>query len=796
MTELFEKSIRTLELPRVLELLAAQAVSAEAKARCLRIVPETEPEEVLRLQDQTDAARMMMGLRGSPSFSGVKPVAEALARADRGGTLNTRELLTIAGLLTAARRVREYFNDEAREKTAIDHLFLSLHGNRFLEDKIRNAILDEDEIADSASPELADIRRHMRQASAKSRQVLQKIISSPSYSKVLQEAIITQRDGRFVVPVKAEQKAALPGLVHDISSSGATLFVEPMGVVQANNELKELEAREKKEIERILAELSAGAASHQEDILWDYDALVHLDVIFARGQLSYQMDAGRPEIRRDGSISLRRARHPLLDPARAVPIDIELGGAFDTLVITGPNTGGKTVSLKTLGLLTLMAQCGLHIPAGGGSALSVYEGVLADIGDEQSIEQSLSTFSAHMVNIVHILEEADHRSLILFDELGAGTDPVEGAALAIAVIQHARQRGARIAATTHYAELKTFAMTTAGVENASCEFDVETLRPTYRLLIGIPGKSNAFAISRRLGLPDAVIETAREQMNTESVRFEDVLTQLEAKRQALEKEKAEADRLYRQREEDARKAREFREQMEKARERAAARGEAEAKRILREARSAADQVFSQLQELEKQQRKQADWQAANEARTGVRRQLNEAEEALNLRQSAPEPIPKPSRPIRKGDLVEFPGVRTPAEVVSVGKDGTLQLKAGALKMKAGAGEVRLIEDEERKAKKPAAAAFHSSAKVIRTVAAASELDIRGMETLEAEGVVDQFIDSAVMGRLETVTIIHGKGTGALRKAVHALLKRNKAVKSYRLGVYGEGEAGVTVVTLK
>ncbi len=581
MSELFDKSIRTLELPAVLELLAAQAISAEAKDRCRRLVPETEAEEVLRLQDQTDAARGMIGLRGSPSFSGVKPVAEALARADRGGSLNTHELLTIAGLLTAARRVREYFNEDAQEKTVIDHLFLSLHGNRYLEDRIKNSILDEDEIADSASPELADIRRHMRQAASKSRQVLQRIISSPSYAKVLQEAIITQRDGRFVVPVKAEHKGDLPGLVHDISSSGATLFVEPMGVVQANNELKELEAKEKKEIERILAELSAQAAAHQEDILWDYDALVHLDVIFARGQLSYKMDADRPEIRRDGSIFLRRARHPLLDQAKAVPIDIEVGGTFDTLVITGPNTGGKTVSLKTLGLLTLMAQCGLHIPAASGSAVSVFTGVLADIGDEQSIEQSLSTFSAHMVNIVHILEEADRRSLILFDELGAGTDPVEGAALAIAIIQHARQRGAKIAATTHYAELKTFAMTTAGVENASCEFDVETLRPTYRLLIGIPGKSNAFAISLRLGLPQEVIDTAKEQMNTESIRFEDVLTQLEAKRQALEKEKETVDRLLRQREEDARRAREFREQMERAKENARSRGEAEARRILR-----------------------------------------------------------------------------------------------------------------------------------------------------------------------------------------------------------------------
>ena len=796
MSELFDKSIRTLELPAVLELLAAQAVSAEAKDRCRRLTPETEAEEVLRLQDQTDAARAMIGLRGSPSFSGVKPVAEALARADRGGSLNTHELLTIAGLLTAARRVREYFNEDAQEKTVIDHLFLSLHGNRYLEDRIKNSILDEDEIADSASPELADIRRHMRQAASKSRQVLQRIISSPSYAKVLQEAIITQRDGRFVVPVKAEHKGDLPGLVHDISSSGATLFVEPMGVVQANNELKELEAKEKKEIERILAELSAQAAAHQEDILWDYDALVHLDVIFARGQLSYKMDADRPEIRRDGSIFLRRARHPLLDQAKAVPIDIEVGSTFDTLVITGPNTGGKTVSLKTLGLLTLMAQCGLHIPAASGSAVSVFTGVLADIGDEQSIEQSLSTFSAHMVNIVHILEEADRRSLILFDELGAGTDPVEGAALAIAIIQHARQRGARIAATTHYAELKTFAMTTAGVENASCEFDVETLRPTYRLLIGIPGKSNAFAISLRLGLPQEVIDTAKEQMNTESIRFEDVLTQLEAKRQALEKEKETVDRLLRQREEDARKAREFREQMERAKENARSRGEAEARRILRDARTTADQVFAELSEMRKAQAKADRALNDNEARAQLRRRLNEAEDAVNRRDARQEPIPKPSRPIQKGDLVELPGVRTPAEVMSVGSDGTLQLKAGILKMTVKASEVRLIEDDERRAKAPKTTISRPSARTLRTVAAASELDIRGMETLEAEGVVEQFIDSAVMGRLETVTIIHGKGTGALRKMVHDLLRRNKAVKSYRLGVYGEGEAGVTVVTLK
>ncbi|WP_418724850.1 endonuclease MutS2 [Dysosmobacter sp.] len=797
MSELFDKSIRTLELPRVLELLADQAVSAAAKDRCRRLTPETEAEEVLRLLDQTDAARAMIGLRGSPSFSGVKPVAEALDRADRGGSLNNHELLTIADLLTAARGCKEYFNDEAAEKTAIDHLFLSLHSNRFLEEKIKRCLPDEDTVADAASTELADIRRHMRAAQAKSRQILQKIISSPSYSKILQETIITQRDGRFVVPVKAEHKGDLPGLVHDISSTGATLFVEPMGVVQANNEFIELQAKEQKEIERILAELSAEAAAHREDIQWDYDALVHLDVIFARGQLSYKMDAVRPEVRRDGAISLRKARHPLLDPKTAVPIDIQLGGDFDTLVITGPNTGGKTVSLKTLGLLTLMTQCGLHIPAGDRSAVSVYEQVLADIGDEQSIEQSLSTFSAHMVNIVAILKEAGRRSLVLFDELGAGTDPVEGAALAIAIIQDVRKRGSKVAATTHYAELKTFAMTTAGVENASCEFNVETLSPTYRLLIGIPGKSNAFAISARLGLPAEVIEAAKVQMSGESVRFEDVLTELEAKRQALEKRELEADHLYAQREEDARKAREFRQQMERAKDNARSRGEAEAKRIVRDARAAADQVFAELSEMRKAQAKADRALNDNEARAALRRTLNEAEEAVTRRDARQEPIPKPSRPIRAGDLVEIPGVKTPAEVVSVGKDGTLQLKSGILKMKARADEVRLIEDDERAARKkaPAVAIRQNADRALRS-SAARELDIRGLETLEAEGVVENFLSAAVMGRLETVTIIHGKGTGALRKAVHDILRRNRAVKSFRLGVYGEGESGVTVVTLK
>ena len=794
MSELFEKSIRTLELPAVLEKLAAKAVSQAAKDRCLKLTPSTDAEEVLRLLDETDAAKERLGLHGSPSFSGVKDVSAALTRADHGGMLNTRELLDIAGVLTASRRVADYDAQRQGEETVLDRLFTSLHTNKYLEEQIRSAILDEETIADTASSELADIRRKMRLAASKGRQILQRIISSPSYAKVLQEALITQRDGRFVVPVKAECKGSMPGLVHDVSSSGATLFVEPMGVVQANNELKELEAREKKEIDRILRQLSAACAGSMENILWDYDILVHLDVIFARAQLSYQLNASRPEVRRRGGVALRRARHPLLDQAKAVPITVELGEQFDTLVITGPNTGGKTVTLKTIGLLCLMAQCGLHIPADSGSAVRVFHRVLADVGDEQSIEQSLSTFSAHMSNIVQILREVDDKSLLLFDELGAGTDPVEGAALAIAIIESARSQGALIAATTHYAELKTFAMTTAGVENASCEFDVQTLRPTYRLLIGIPGKSNAFAISRRLGLDESVIQAAQAQMDSDSVRFEDVLTQLEEKRQRLEKAQAEADRLWRQREEDARKARTFREQMEKAKDNARTKGEAEAKRIVRQAQAQADEIFAQLDQLRRQQQKQLSFQELNDAKAAVRHSLNQAQDALHIHDQPQEPVYTPSRPIEVGDLVELPGVKMAASVLAVNNDGTLLLQAGKMKMTVKAQQVRLPEGQPKK--KPAAPASGGSAKLNLQSRAASELDIRGYETLEAESGVENYIDSAVMAKLGTVTIIHGKGTGALRKAVHEMLKRNKAVKSFRLGRYGEGEAGVTVVELK
>ena len=796
MTQLFEKSIHTLELPRVLDLLAEEAVTEEGKERCRTALPSVDRSEVQRLQSQTSAAFDLLVKAGSPGFSGVRPVSAALQRADRGGSLNTRELLDIAQVLRCARSVREYGMGESTAKSVLDGYFQSLTPNRFLEDKITGAILSEEEIADAASPELADIRRHMRAAAGKVRDVLNRLISS-NQSKYLRESIITMRGGRYVVPVKSEHKNDIPGLVHDVSGSGSTFFIEPMGVVNANNELKELERKEQKEIERILAELSADCANVREAIEDDYRTLITLDAIFARAKLSSRMGAMEPTL--GDYIELKKARHPLLDPKTAVRNDLYLGRDFDTLVITGPNTGGKTVTLKTLGLLTLMAQCGLHIPAADGSAIRVCSSVLADIGDEQSIDQSLSTFSSHMVNIVAILEQADDRSLILFDELGAGTDPVEGAALAAAVIDSTRAMGARVAATTHYAELKIYAMSTPGVENASCEFDVDTLAPTYRVLIGVPGKSNAFAISRRLGLPDYIIQKAADRIDAENVRFEDVLSQLEVQRQAMEKEREEAERLRREMERDRAQAQEYRARIEEERRRATEKAQAEARAILQQARDTADATFRELDEMRRRQEQAKEWMDDNEERSALRHRLNQAEDALGGRREDLPP-PPPTRDAVAGDTVELLKTGTQAEVVGVNKDGTLQLQAGILKLKAKQDEVRVLEEEtarkqqnrKDKQRKAAASVKHE----FRAAAAKAELDLRGMMTDEALGAVDLFLDNALMGKLETVTIIHGKGTGALRKAVREHLKRSRYVKSFRPGAYGEGEDGVTVVTLK
>ncbi len=794
MTPLFEKSIETLELPRVLALLAAEAHTEEGRERCLALRPLAVQNDVHRLQKQTSAAFDLLVKHGTPSLSGVKPVAAALQRADRGGALNTRELLDIAQVLRCARNVHEYGAGGGEAKTVLDGYFGSLTANRFLEDKIAGSILSEDEIADAASPELADIRRHIRAAAGKVRDVLNRLISS-NQSKYLQDAIITMRGGRYVVPVKSKHKNDIPGLVHDVSGSGGTFFIEPMGVVNANNELRELQAKEQKEVERILAELSADCAGFKTDIEDDYKTLVSLDCIFARAKLSSAMGAMEPAL--GSRIELKRARHPLLDPKTAVRNDLALGGRFDTLVITGPNTGGKTVTLKTLGLLTLMAQCGLHIPAADGSTVKVCSAVLADIGDEQSIDQSLSTFSSHMTNIVAILEQADDETLILFDELGAGTDPVEGAALAAAIIESARAMGSRVAATTHYAELKVYAMTTKGVENASCEFDVETLAPTYRVLIGIPGKSNAFAISRRLGLPDYIIQKAADRIDAENVRFEDVLSQLDLQRQAMEKEKEQAAKLRREMEEDRARAEEYRARIEEERRKATEKAQAEARAIIEQARDAADRTFKELNEMRRRQEKAREWVDDNEERAALRGRLNEADAALGGRREDLPP-PPPTRDAVLGDTVELVKMGTQAEVVGVNKDGSLQLQAGILKLKAKQSEVRVLEDvtarKKQSAKDKARAA--SVSRPFRAASAKAELDLRGMMVDEALGAVDLFLDNALLGRLETVTIIHGKGTGALRKAVREHLKKSRYVKEYRPGAYGEGEDGVTVATLK
>ena len=791
MTDLFEKSMETLELPRVLSLLADQAVTEEGKERARRLRPEADPAEVaLRLKETTAAVNKMV-LRGSPSFSGVKPVAGSLQRADMGGSLNTRELLDIAGVLAAARSAKEYGESDGEEKSPIDVLFHSLHPNRFLEDKITGSIVGDGELADSASPELASIRRHIRATESKVRDILQKIISS-SQAKYLQESIITQRSGRYVVPVKSEFKNEIPGLVHDLSGSGSTFFIEPMGVVKANNELRELQAKEEKEIDRILAELSAEAASFREDITLNYDLLIRLDSIFARGKLSARMGAMEPGLSAK-SLCLRRARHPLLPPKTAVANDLSLGEKFDTLVITGPNTGGKTVTLKTIGLLTLMAQCGLHIPAGDGSTIRVCQRVLADIGDEQSIAQSLSTFSSHMSNIVGMLAETDGETLVLFDELGGGTDPVEGAALAAAIIEHARSLGALVAATTHYAELKVYAMTTPGVENASCEFDVETLAPTYRLLVGIPGKSNAFAISQRLGLPQEIIQQAAARVSAENVRFEDVLTKLDQQRQEMEKEQRQAAQLRLEMEQAAAKAQEYRDSLQKEKEKNEARAKAEARAILDEARRTADEVFRELGDMRKKAQKEQDWQAVNDQRAGLRHRLNEAEDKLGVREkAAPPPM---LRPAQKGDTVTILKTGTQGTVLSVNKDGVLQLQAGILRITAKQEEVRVVEGETQ-TQKAARQYIQRTEHKLRSLGAKAEVDLRGMTTDEAEMTLSQFLDRAIMGNLTQVTVIHGKGTGAVRKAVHTYLKRCKGVASFRLGRYGEGEDGVTIVALK
>ncbi len=788
MSELYEKSLVKLELDQVLALLADCAGSEGGKQSCLNLRPSSDLEEVEQLLQQTTAAYDLSTKKGYPSFASAADVSASLERADRGGSLQPKELLVIGWVLRCTRSVKDYITPEEKQ-TVLDPLFHSLTPNKYLEERILTSILSEEEIADTASSELADIRRHMRIQSGKIRDSLQKVISSPAYSKFLREPIITIRQGRYVVPVKSECKNDVPGLVHDVSATGSTYFVEPMSAVNANNALRELQLKEKKEIERILAELSSEVAAHAEDINLDYSLLVQLDVVFAKAKLAFNMRAWAPIMNDTGRVELRNARHPLIDPKRVVPISLRLGTDFDTMIITGPNTGGKTVTLKTIGLLTLMAECGLHVPAGDGSVLSTFDAILADIGDEQSIAQSLSTFSSHMKTIVDVVEQCDNRTLVLYDELGAGTDPAEGAALAIALIEFSRKMGSRVVATTHYAELKLYAMRTKGVINASCEFDVETLQPTYKLLIGIPGKSNAFAISRKLGLPEDILKEAGDLVGKSDKDFEDVLAQLEQQRQQMENARMEAEKLKRETAQIKQQSEQYQEQLRKEKEKAMEAARREAQGIIDEARAAANIASEELKALRKQLQDSADTTGINQRQAELRRTLNETEDKIRAKQ--PQPArPQSTREIRVGDTVELLNLGVKASVLAINKNGTYQLQAGIMKLTAKADEIYLLENDNPYKAKGGHPAH--SGREMKMAPMSSEIDLRGMDTVEAICVLDRYMDEAMRAKLSTVRIIHGKGTGALRQAVHQDLKRNKFVKSFRLGVYGEGEDGVTI----
>ncbi len=786
---------RTLELPKILERLSGLCSCADAAEAALTLRPEHTLRGAQRLMDETVDAHMLMARFGAPSFGGMRNCRGSIHRAQAGSTLSMRELLDIAEVLRIIRSLTEWRARCAGMETALDERFECLSPNKYLEERITTAIVSEEEMSDHASVALADIRRKKRSASGRVREQLDKMIRSSAYQKYLQESIVTIRAGRFVVPVRAECRGEVPGLVHDTSASGSTLFVEPMGVVEANNEIRMLESKEQAEIERILTELSVETGGFADGILQSYSLCVELNVIFAKAKLAYEMKASAPMLNEAGRVVLRRARHPLLDPAKAVANDILLGVDFDTLVITGPNTGGKTVALKTLGLLTVMAMCGLMIPAGDRSEVAVFSHVLADIGDEQSIEQSLSTFSAHMTNLIGIFEVADDRSLVLLDELGAGTDPVEGAALAAAVLESLRSRGARLAATTHYAELKAYALETPGVENGSCEFDVSTLRPTYRLLIGMPGRSNAFAILERLGMEASVIQRAKELVSSDNARFEQVVDQLQLARQELEEQREKAAVLRAQAEQAIGQAEKRLRQVEAEREKELQKAREQAKHLVERAREQSDRMLGEMEETKKsltgQNAAEMLRRARAQAKAGMK-SLEDTADPVSERMDAGYTLP---RPLRVGDRVLLSDIDKKGTVLSVpDQNGNVMVQAGIIKTRVKVETLRLLEQE--KESRPAAPAVRRGVESRAVRKTATELDLRGKAADEALMELDSFLDQAIMGGMETVTIIHGKGTGVLRSAVRQHCRRHPSVRTFRPGVYGEGEDGVTVAELK
>ena len=787
------KDYKSLELDKILTMLSNETTCADAADLAGRIEPDTDLKHVARLLQETDDAFVLMARFGAPSFYGMTNVTNALRRAQAGGVLNLPEFLAVAATLRAIRSVADWRKKSESIPTALDWRFETLQPNKFIEERISMTIVSEEEISDNASVQLAAIRRKIRAASVRVREQLDKLIRSQTYQKYLQEAIVTQRGGRYVVPVKAEFRNEVKGLVHDSSGSGATVFIEPIGVVEANNEIRVLRAEEQEEIDRILAELSREVGEFADGIVSSYKAAVELNLIFAKGQLAYKMKGVVPKLNDEGRVNIKAARHPLIDKNKVVPTDLMLGQEFDALIVTGPNTGGKTVSLKTAGLLTLMAMCGLMIPAGEGSEISVFKHVLADIGDEQSIEQSLSTFSAHMTNIIRIMGQADDSSLILIDELGAGTDPVEGAALAISIIEAMRAQGAKIMATTHYAELKAYALQTDGVENGCCEFDVATLRPTYRLLIGVPGKSNAFAISKRLGMPDDIVERAKTLVSEESSAFEEVVSRLEDSRRKMEDERRDAEQFRIEAEKKIREADELRERAEKDAKHEVERARREAADIVQKTRHQAQGLMDELEKMRRE--KMAELSAEQKARlkAGIR-DLEKASDPVHQPKSNEEYVLP--RPLKVGDNVLIYDIDKTATVLELPKSGDMVLvQAGIIKTRVPLKNLRLTDRKEKEKKKLGGHRNVTKAPGSDT-SVRNEVDLRGMNVEEAIMEVDAFIDHAVLRNLNQLTIIHGKGTGVLRSGIHMHLKRHKAVKTFRLGVYGEGESGVTIVELK
>ena len=783
-----EKTLRVLEFTRIREMLAEGALTDPGREKCMTLVPSDRLQEILQMQAETEEAAVILQYIGGHPMSPFTDVRALLSLCEKGSVLTPRALLSIAELLRCARSTRDALVTDRENTPLLRARGESLYVNRSLERDISDAIISEDEIADRASSELMNIRRHLRGAQEKIKERLNQMIRGAAMQKYLQDTIVTVRNGRYVLPVRAEFRANVPGLVHDQSASGATLFIEPMVAVEMGNDLKQWELKEQQEIQRILAALSASVAPGAEQMRESVDQLAELDFIFAKGLLSRRLYCVSPKINDAGFINIVRGRHPLIDPEKVVPSNIWMGREFTTLIITGPNTGGKTVTLKTVGLFTLMAQAGLQVPADPGTELAVFEQIFADIGDEQSIEQSLSTFSGHMTNIVTIMRDVTPRDLVLFDELGAGTDPTEGAALAQSILTRLLNIHVRTLATTHYSELKVFALTTPGVENASVEFSVETLRPTYRLSIGVPGKSNAFEISRRLGLPENLIESAKQLLSSDSVRFEDVIANAEYHRQVAEREREIAQEA---REETVRlrdAAERLRKEMEEKREQTLRKTRDEAKRILENARRESESVIADLKRMKKEATAAGGDASVNALRKRLENGIDDLSEGLKEKQDTSE-APKTVNP---GDRVEILTLGTEGVVLAKPDDrGEVQLQAGIMKFKAHISQLRLKEPE----KKPVQSVVRNkTAGAAKSVA--MECDVRGMALDEALDVVDRYLDDAVLAGLNEVSIIHGKGTGILRTGIQQDLRKHRHVKSYRNGVYGEGEMGVTVVTLK